>query len=179
MEFRKFSCKFWPLQQLFFRLFWNSPDLPSPGKKLPFMILNPPEKTAEECFFPAEKCIFLQKMRFPAEKCLFLQKKKEHFPAENCNSRVAHRRKPQEIAGGLQGSRIKSASQLSQDSFPWCFDYPWSFLGHCERVLHFIGRKVTRRQKFRMQAVKWVVVRLQGDKTASFCRKMSGTKVTG
>ena len=30
-----------------------------------------------------------------------------------------------------------------------------------------------------MQAVKWVVAKLQGDKTASFCREMSGREVTG
>ena len=29
------------------------------------------------------------------------------------------------------------------------------------------------------KAVKWVVAKLQGDKTGSFCRKMSGRKVTG
>ena len=28
-----------------------------------------------------------------------------------------------------------------------------------------------RKMKFRMQAVKWVVAKLQGDKTASFCRE--------
>ena len=64
---------------------------------------------------PTEKCIFLQKnsfsyrkMHFPAEKCLFLQK---------CGSRAARRGKPQEIAGRLQGSRIKNASQLSQEKW--------------------------------------------------------------
>ena len=30
-----------------------------------------------------------------------------------------------------------------------------------------------------MQAVKWVVAKLQGDKTASFCREGSGREVTG
>ena len=30
-----------------------------------------------------------------------------------------------------------------------------------------------------MQAVKWVVAKLQGDKAASFCRKMSGREVPG
>ena len=30
-----------------------------------------------------------------------------------------------------------------------------------------------------MQAVKWVVAKLQGGKTASFCREMSGREVTG
>ena len=29
-----------------------------------------------------------------------------------------------------------------------------------------------------VQAVKWVVAKLQGDKTASFCREMSGREVT-
>ena len=51
--------------------------------------------------FPAEKCRFLQ------QKCTFLQKK--------CGFRWARGRKLQEIAGGLQGPRIKNASQLSQD----------------------------------------------------------------
>ena len=30
-----------------------------------------------------------------------------------------------------------------------------------------------------MQAVKWVVAKLQGDETASFCREMSGREVQG
>ena len=38
--------------------------------------------------------------------------------------------------------------------------------------ISFMGRE--RELKFRMQAVKWVVAKLQVDKTASFCRKMSG-----
>ena len=37
-------------------------------------------------------------------------------------------------------------------------------LGCCERVLRFIGREVQGRQNFRMQAVKWMVAKLQGDK---------------
>ena len=52
-------------------------------------------------------------------------------------------------------------------------------LGRCERVLCFMGREVQGRYKFKMQAVKWVVAKLQGDKTASFCREMSGREVTG
>ena len=52
-------------------------------------------------------------------------------------------------------------------------------MGRCERVLRFMGREVQGRTKFRMQAVKWVVAKLQGDKTASFCREMSGREVTG
>ena len=34
-------------------------------------------------------------------------------------------------------------------------------------------------EKLRMKAVKWVVAKLQGDKTACFCRKTSGREVTG
>ena len=43
----------------------------------------------------------------------------------------------------------------------------------------FHGSRSSREIKFRMQAVKWVVAKLQGDKTASFCREMSGREVTG
>ena len=55
----------------------------SSRNKLPFMILSPPEQTAEKWFFLAEKCIF------PTEKCNFLPKnavsyRKMHFPAEKC-----------------------------------------------------------------------------------------------
>ena len=32
---------------------------------------------------------------------------------------------------------------------------------------------------FRQEAVKWVVAKLQGDKTASFCRRMTGCEATG
>ena len=42
-----------------------------------------------------------------------------------------------------------------------------------------MGREVQGRQKFRMQAAKRVVAKLQGDKSASFCREMSGREVTG
>ena len=70
--------------------------------------------------FPAEKCFSPKKSAFPTEKCTFLQKnafscRKMHFPAEKCGFRGAHGREPQEIARGFQGSRIKNASQLSQD----------------------------------------------------------------
>ena len=41
------------------------------------------------------------------------------------------------------------------------------------------SRREKGRYKFRMQAAKWVVANLQGGKIASFCRKMSGRKVTG
>ena len=36
-----------------------------------------------------------------------------------------------------------------------------------------MGREVKGRNTFRMQAAKWAVAELQGDKTASFYRKMS------
>ena len=57
--------------------------------------------------FPTEKCNILprKKKRFPAEKYIFL-----HFPAEKCGFRGAHGRIPQEIVGGLRGSRIKNAN---------------------------------------------------------------------
>ena len=95
------------------------------------MILNPPEPTAEnrlscrKMHFPAEKWAFLQKMQFPAERCLFLQKN-----AVPCRKMRLSGGASQETAGGLQGSRIKNASQLSQDSrhiwgLVWgCFAYP-------------------------------------------------------
>ena len=88
----------------------------SSRNKLPFMILDTPEQTAErwvfrkkdvssyrEMHFPTENCTFLQKNAFLAEKCTFLQK--------NAVSGGTW----QEIAGGLQSSRIKNASQLSQE----------------------------------------------------------------
>ena len=83
------------------------------------MILKPPEKTAEKKKFSCRKMGFShRKMYFPAGKCRFLQKM--HFPAEKCafscrKTQSSGGRKPQEIAGGLQGSRIKNASQLPQD----------------------------------------------------------------
>ena len=52
-------------------------------------------------------------------------------------------------------------------------------MGCCEKVLHFMGREVKGRYQFRMQAVKCVVAKLQGVKTASFCKQMSGREVTG
>ena len=40
-------------------------------------------------------------------------------------------------------------------------------MGRCERVLHFMGREVQGRKKIRVEAAKWVVAKLQGDKSAS------------
>ena len=59
--------------------------------------------------------ISYRKMHFAAETCLF-PAEKEHIPVEKfaCLFRGAHGRKPQEIAGGFQGLRIKNASQLSE-----------------------------------------------------------------
>ena len=74
---------------------------------------------------------------------------------------------------GFGGFRGAGFSQHCATKFP-CFLQVGAltfFLGHCERVLHFIGREVQGRQKFGMHAVKWVAAKLQGDKTASFCRK--------
>ena len=43
----------------------------------------------------------------------------------------------------------------------------------------FHGSRSSRENIFRMQAVKWVVAKLQGDETASFCRERSGREVKG
>ena len=43
-----------------------------------------------------------------------------------------------------------------------------------------MGCEVKGKQKLTMQAVKWAVAKLQGDKTASFCmQEVSGREVTG
>ena len=89
-------------------------DTLSSKNKLPFMILNPPEKTSGKCPFPRKNALSCRKMQLPAEKKA-LSCRKMHFPVEKCGSRGAHRRKPQEIAGLVQGSRIKNAGQLSQE----------------------------------------------------------------
>ena len=72
---------------------------------------------------------------------------------------------------------------LRHHNFPNVFfsRYHAPSLGRCERVLRVVGheREVQGRQKCRMEAVKWAVAKLQGDKTASFCREMSGREVTG
>ena len=52
-------------------------------------------------------------------------------------------------------------------------------MGRCKRLLRFMGREVQGQKRLRMQSVKWVVVKLQGVKTASFCMAMSGREVTG
>ena len=84
-----------------------------------------PETNYHSCFLTAwsklqKNWFSSRKIQFPTEKCIFLPKnafscRKMHFPAEKCGFRGAHGRKSQEIAGGLRGSRIKSASQLSQE----------------------------------------------------------------
>ena len=68
--------------------------------KLPFMILTPPETTAQKCAFLQKNAFSYREMSFPTEKCVL---------------GVAS----QETAGNrrrVQGSRIKNASQLSQES---------------------------------------------------------------
>ena len=42
----------------------------------------------------------------------------------------------------------------------------------------FMGREVQGRQECRMNAVTWPRAKLQGDKTASYCRNMSSCEVT-
>ena len=93
----------------------------SSRNELPLMILNPPEQTAKKMDFPKERCIFLQKNAFSDSKMHFhaenaFHAEKMHFLAEKYGFRRAHGRKPQESVGGVQGSRIKNASQLSQDN---------------------------------------------------------------
>ena len=80
----------------------------------------PPRDNCKKMPFPAEKCICLQKnalscrkMHFPAEKCPFLQKN-----ALSCRKMPFLGGTSQDIAGGPQGSRIKNASQLSQETEP-------------------------------------------------------------
>ena len=58
-------------------------------------------------------------MSFPAEKL--------HFPAAKCCFGGAHGRKPLEIAGGFQGSRIKNASQLSHKILSGVTNTPFFF----------------------------------------------------
>ena len=92
----------------------------SSRNKLPFMVLSPRSKLQKNRFsgrnmhFPTEKCNFLPKNALSYRKNA-LSCRKMHFPAEKCGLRGAHGRKLQETAGGLQGSRITHASQLSQD----------------------------------------------------------------
>ena len=80
---------------------------------LPFMSLNPPDQAAEKCVFLQNSCIFLQKQSLPAEKHLLPQ----HLKWLSSNFLGAHRTKPQEIAGGLQGSRIRNASRTFTRTF--------------------------------------------------------------
>ena len=75
----------------------------------PKCIFHKKERTfLQKNAFSREQCIAYRKMRFPADKML--------FPAENAlPCREMRVFGWQEIAGGLQGSRIKNASQLSQE----------------------------------------------------------------
>ena len=40
--------------------------------------------------------------------------------------------------------------------------------GSCERVFHFMGRKVKKEMNIQNATVKWAVAKLQGDETASY-----------
>ena len=61
---------------------------------------------------PTEKCTFVQRNAFSCRKMhLPALKKKQSFLGGG-----AHGRKPQEIAEGFQGSRIKNTSRLSQEN---------------------------------------------------------------
>ena len=81
------------------------------------MILSPVTKLQKNRFSGRKMYLPTGKMQCPTKKCTFLQKnafscRKMHFPAEKCGFWGAH---AQEIVGGLQGSRIKNTSQLSQE----------------------------------------------------------------
>ena len=96
--------------------------LMSSKNKLPLMILDPSEQTAENELFLQNTSTFLQKkVHFPDEKCIFLQRKnalscrRKNTFLQKKSGFDRHCREPQEIARGFQGSRIKNASQLSQD----------------------------------------------------------------
>ena len=71
---------------------------------------------------PAEKCLF----HISYKKCTFLKKydfpgRKMHFRAEKCTSlqknAIFERHITGKCTGGLQGSRVMSASVLSQDAW--------------------------------------------------------------
>ena len=69
--------------------------------------LTPKSELQKNGVFLQKNGFSCRKMHFPAEKYTFLQK--------NAVFWGAHGRKPQESARGFQGSRIKNASQLSQE----------------------------------------------------------------
>ena len=64
--------------------------------KLPFNILNPTEQTAARRGFSCTKVLF------PKEKCTFLNEE-----SAVSSRKCAHGKKPQEIARGIQGSKIR------------------------------------------------------------------------
>ena len=104
---------------------WPPPPVYRPWKKTRKIIKKqttthdswpPPEQNCRKMSFPAENKHFLpEKVHFPSEKKMHFPADFLHCPAEKYGLRGALCRKPQEIAGGFQSSRIKNASQLSQE----------------------------------------------------------------
>ena len=77
--------------------------------------MTPKSKLQKNEFSCRNQALSCRKVHFPAATCAFVLKM--HIPAEKMRFSRAHSRKPQEIAGGFQSSRIKNASQLSQDKY--------------------------------------------------------------
>ena len=87
--------------------FYKKTKHTSSRNRLPFMILNPPELNCRKMGFPVFSC---RKVHFPTERCTFLQRN-----AFSCRKMRFLGGTGQETAGGSQGSRIKNATQLSQE----------------------------------------------------------------
>ena len=76
-------------------------DKTPPKKKLPFVILNPLDQSAEEWAFLQEDALSCRErkhfsaanMRFPAEKKKTFSRRKMRFPAEKCGLKEALCRK--------------------------------------------------------------------------------------
>ena len=84
--------------------------------------LQPLQQTAKKWVFPHKHSHSYRKRTFSCRKMLSLEHALSYRQMLFLQKNVffwgggAHGRKPQEIAGGFQGSRIKNASQLSQDT---------------------------------------------------------------
>ena len=108
--------------------FWihtSRPDTRHPLKssrnKLPFMIPNPPRVNWRKMGFPTAKCILLQRNALSYRK-MHLSCREMHLSCRKMLSFWGP------LAGGLQGSRIKNASQLSQDKVSMNNNKPRDFL---------------------------------------------------
>ena len=72
------------------------------------------------------------------------------------------------LLGSESGSRYRGVSQLQshQSRYSVQLRGPSGIggdrVGRCARVLHFMGREVTGRYKYRMKAVQWVVMKFSG-----------------